>query len=86
MDWVRGLRSRVEWDLRGINQDTAASTFNMSASEAAPLGPILLDARLMDVTDLFTCQTERFRKGVSSEVTGGRSSVVGGGRGDGKQE
>ena len=48
-----------------------AGTFKASPSEAAPSSPISLASKLMDVTDLFVCETGDVRKVFLGEVTGG---------------
>ena len=56
-----------------VERKTKCRTFKASPSEAAPAGPMLLSSKLMDVTDLFVCETGEVRKVLSSEVTGGGS-------------
>ena len=62
---IEAVSSSLEWEKE------TAGTFKASPSEAAPLGPILLNLKLTDVTDLFVCETGDVRKVISAEVTGG---------------
>ena len=68
---IEAVSSSLEWEKE------TAGTFKASPSEAAPSGPILLAAKLTDVTELFVCETGEVRKCVFGR---GHRGVVWGGQ------